>query len=187
MTNGTLAGAPSRSGLRFPDIGPLVTNSARTTRWLAHGPVFIPPLRVDAGARRDGTELFENTVAAGAEAEFEADWRDDSPGFHLGEAEPEDELPLHRADAGYLIESAYAVPPVATGESAGASLVDPARAAEMAGRLEAMARALREQGPAGLLLTQGRDPLAALITGYLVGYLEGTAPRDPDDSGAGSG
>lgn len=177
MTNGTLAGAPSRSGLRFPDIGPLVTNSARTTRWLAHGPVSIPPLRVDAGARRFGTELFEKTAAA------ETDWRDDSPAFHLGEAEPEDELPLLRSEPGYSIESAHAAPPVAAGETAGASLVDPARAAEMAGRLESMARALREQGPAGLLLTQGRDPLAALITGYLVGYLEGTAPRDPDGSG----
>ncbi len=177
MTNGTLAGAPSRSGLRFPDIGPLVTNATRTTRWAAHGPVSIPPLRIDAGARRSGAELFEKMVAA------EADWRDDSPAFHLGEAEPEDELPLLRAEPGYSIESALAATPVGKGEAAGTALVDPARAAELAGRLESMARALRDRGPAGLLLTQGRDPLVALITGYLVGYLEGTAPRDPDASG----
>jgi hypothetical protein len=176
MSNGTLTGAPSRSGSRVPDIRPLVTTVNRSPRWFPQGPISLPPLRVNAGTRRSPDELF------GWPATPQMDWRDDSPGFHLGEAEPEDELPLLRGDPGYAIEAAASAPvePTAT---PGAALIDPARAAEMAGRLESMARALREQGPAGLLLTQGRDPLAALITGYLVGYLEGTAPREPGGSG----
>jgi len=56
----------------------------------------------------------------------------------------------------------------------------PDQARALATRLERIARALREQGPGGALSQRRGDPLAALITGYLLGSADPVRGRDAD-------
>jgi len=110
------------------------------------------------------------------------DWRDDSPSSSLGEAEPEDELLVLNAEADDFRPTEET--PQASVVTAGSiGSLDNMRIEEIAGRLEAIARALRERGPAGPIASQQRDPLGALITGYLVGYFEGSESRGSIGSG----
>jgi hypothetical protein len=72
----------------------------------------------------------------------------------------------------------HATPMDAAIAAAGDPTADQARA--LAARLERIARALREQGPGGALSQRRGDPLAALITGYLLGSAEPARSRDAD-------
>jgi hypothetical protein len=101
------------------------------------------------------------------EAEFQAQetavLRDVEPASGRAEATPAAVVAVYPSDE-----------PAAAGDdppSGAAVAADPAteQAREMAARLERIARALREHGPAGALGQPGGDPLAALITGYLLG------------------
>lgn len=56
---------------------------------------------------------------------------------------------------------------------------DSRRVEEIATRLERIARSLREGGAAGPLTGHGKDPLGALITGYLLGVSESDERHDP--------
>lgn len=104
----------------------------------------------------------------------------------LGETEPEDELPFLAADAAFPISTAEPSGARADALARPAALIERAHVEDLADRLEDIAGILREQGPARLLLGQSRDPLSALITGYLVGYLESQArATTADTSGSG--
>jgi hypothetical protein len=90
----------------------------------------------------------------------------------LADAEPARD-PAGATPAAVSAEPRGIAEPVRPGEGSAAEPVAVDRATEqareMAARLEQIARALREHGPAGALSQPGGDPLAALITGYLLG------------------
>ena len=110
------------------------------------------------------------------------DWRDETPGTHFGETQPEDELPLldTRTALSAAVQRGF---PGAQLASASETWPDTSRLDRMADRLEEIARSLRQHEAAGSLIAQARDPLGALITGYLLGYFEGQETREPDSSG----
>jgi hypothetical protein len=162
--------------VRAPLIGPLVTGAPRRRSGPVPVNVAIPPLRVGIPAPAASGE------GAPAPPSIGAGWRDDSPGFSIGEAEPEDELALLHLDRTYLAASGPSAHPMPY-RTALADLPDTAHLEEIAARLEGIARILREEGSAAPLLGPGRDPLGALITGYLVGYYEGTGSRAGDAAG----
>jgi len=122
-------------------------------------------------AESDGVALETPEADAGAEEEWQDDLLSPAQGEEAGpefEAsffapEPRGALPLAPARSGAVRSEAPESP---------ASTIERARVEDLAVRLEEIAHTLREHGPARLLLSQARDPLSALIAGYLVGYLE---------------
>lgn len=73
-------------------------------------------------------------------------------------------------------------PPSASAQDAAAPRPAPGGAfGEVADRLEAVARALRED-PASFLSGAAGDPLALLVTGYLLGYQAGSGGNGPGNS-----
>jgi hypothetical protein len=144
-----------------------------------------------AGIRSAAGAAGEVTPAEiGAETDFpdgvDEGWRDELMVSALGETEPEDELPFLAADAAFPISTAEPSGARADALARPAALIERAHVEDLADRLEDIAGILREQGPARLLLGQSRDPLSALITGYLVGYLESQARETTADT-SGSG
>jgi hypothetical protein len=142
--------------------------------------------------REESDRPFESTSAEQAPDPYRRadviDWPDEL-GATLGEAEPEDEAPLqteeesrggptserHGADdreprggdaAGWTRDHALPATSAPTEESE--------RVLEVADRLERIARTLRQHGAAGPIVERETDPLGALITGYLLGYFEGS-------------
>lgn len=184
MNDGALPARTIIGGGGVPLIPPLVTGLLPPISRDSVKSVRIPPLRIGAAehvavAASSGASLRETMGTPGGEA---LDWRDETTDWQIGEAEPEDELPLHHTNR--------IVPAISSdfGERlpvSPAAWPAPARVEEIAEQLEGIARALRRHGsPTPLLGSgQGRDPLTALVAGYLIGYFEGSGKREPGTSG----
>lgn len=171
----------------YPLLTPLVTGQTHG----APEPLEfdrVPPIRVSLRSHADSVDAasgnpaltetpqgmdpdvdLEPTGADEIGTEPDPGWRDELPDWQPGIAEPEDELPLLPAHR-----------PTSTGLPARPHIE------QIAGQLEGIARTLRQYGsPAPLLAGgEGRDPLTALVTGYLIGYFEGAGKREADGNGA---
>jgi hypothetical protein len=112
-------------------------------------------------------------------ADQAATWEFDDDLLPRGEAQPEDEQPVlaeqgsESRDTGWPDAGLIAHPP--------AEASDATAEAEVAERLERIARSLRERGLAGTLREHGADPLGAIVGAYLSGYLQ--SHRQPSSSG----
>lgn len=118
-------------------------------------------------------DVFSTSVAYGL-AEGVADYAAPAP------REPTPQVAGDEEALQSLWDEAFASMPGGSDADAPAPAAKPPRPAtprveQVAARLERIARALREEGPAGALADQGADPLGALITGYLLGVAESEA------------
>jgi hypothetical protein len=153
----------------------------------AAGDLPLPPSAAGASAPRPGGppaappfDPIPPSPSAGARPEEEEakEWAEETAAY-LGEPAPEDEPPLLDLDLTRSSDhptkgsaagtpSAYHLPPLA----------ERGRVEDVASRLERIARALRERGPAGPLAEEGADALNALVTGYLLGFSDSETKRE---------
>jgi hypothetical protein len=208
MTNDpTAAGKEDCRAGRFL-LEPLFTGERRAARGVPQTSHPLPPLhfrerdqflaseQASSGRGRSAasvSESFDHSSAPGVGAATatapyeEADrdgWRDDAEDLRLGAAEPEDELPLlDQKNPAVGASAALENPPVPVTPMLPVSWPEPRRLEEVAERLEGIARSLRDPESAGSLAAHAKDPLGALITGYLLGYFEASETRAQDASG----